>query len=96
MHCSTSVNYAVIYKKPIIILDSIVWSSVDWIVNQIYSLTTTLGVKSFFMEDFDKYVLTDNHIPQNINEYYNNYIKEDKTPNDPFWEIVFHTIYNKQ
>ena len=43
MHCSTSVNYAVIYKKPIIILDSIVWSSVDWIVNQIYSLTTTLG-----------------------------------------------------
>ena len=47
------------------------------------------------MEDFDKYVLTDNHIPQNINEYYNNYIKEDKTPNDPFWEIVFHTIYNK-
>ncbi len=85
---STSVNYAVLFNKPIIfVISNEMRKDVK---NSVYAFANSLGKNIINIDNIEP---IDWDTELKINQecyitYRNNYIKTDKSPNLPFWQIV--------
>ncbi len=91
LHCSTSLSYAILFKKPTVFLTSKKLKS-SWIGPRIDNFAKTLNDKPIYIEeDFEKHLKLDNlfHIDEKkYQDYIDQYLKVPNSPNEPFWEIV--------
>lgn len=92
-HCSTSVNFAIMFNKPIIFITS----------DQINSTEYGEYVANYAKQFKKSPINIDREVTQNVpletkvdqnayKEYFVNYIKEPGTPEKPFWDIVADNI----
>lgn len=93
-HHSTSVNFAVLYNKPIVFLSPIVLNKK--LQRRIKYLANVFGQKPMN--------ISINHFPQikinpinenSYKEYRNNYIKMEETPEKPIWDIFCNYLNSK-
>lgn len=99
-HASTSIQWAVIMKKPIIFVIT------DEIKNAIYArnykrsifeFAKTLGKEVINLSDIDNIKDWNNLLrvdKDKYNKYIKNYIKLESSPNKPLWEIVIQKIHH--
>lgn len=88
-HFSTSVNFPILFNKPLILLTSTDINK-SWFGPQTINMANSLGKVPVFS---DRATVEDLRREIEINrpaykEYINNYIKAPGSPNRPFWEIV--------
>jgi hypothetical protein len=85
-HMSTSINFAVLYNKPVILLDSIKYETVlrNYISGWSSALNlTVINISKKWTDGFNK-IVVDKKI---YKEYKKQYIKEPGTPKKFVWEI---------
>ena len=86
---STAVNFAVMYKKPVVFIDSEMYSNL--FKSMIHAQAKALNSKPINYDFSDKYFLNiENNfsIDENAyNKYFHKYIKQKNTPLKPKWEI---------
>lgn len=92
-HFSTSVNFPILFNKPLILLTSTDINK-SWFGPQTKNLANILGKVPVFS---DRATVDDLRGEIEVNcpaykEYINNYIKTPGSPNKPFWEIVAKTL----
>jgi len=85
-HCSTSINFAVLYKKPVIFISSRNYAF--QLRLYIKAVANALGQKPVDISkpikySFDRFEVKDEY----YNKYKETYIKEKNTPESPIWEI---------
>lgn len=88
-HSSTSVNFAVLYQKPIIFLTSDEINQ-TWYGNMIRNFASQFNKKPLNVDSGMEWDLAAELImdEESYQRYYTNYIKTPGSPQKPFWEIV--------
>ena len=88
-HCSTSLNFAILYKKPVMFLLDSTYSR--WYTGWIKTMASSFGEKPIilsktktFRNKVDGRLLINSHL---YDHYMEMYIKESGTPEKPIWEI---------
>lgn len=85
-HVSTSLNFAILYKKPVLFLDSLKYTMALrlWIRDT----ATALDQKPFIVSDTPSFRLQELTVNEELYERYKHfYIKESGTPNKMCWDI---------
>lgn len=92
-HYSTAVNFAVIYNKPLLLLTSNKFKTIEKIMNPMKALSKTLNTQII---NIDTYKQQD--IPLNIEPdfkmYKDNYIKSDSTPEELSYPYAVNYVLN--
>ncbi|KOR27505.1 hypothetical protein TI05_18855, partial [Achromatium sp. WMS3] len=89
-HGSTSISYAVLWKKPILFLTTNELER-SWMFPQIEVMATSLGKKVINIDTPFEQINWDKELYVNedkYQEYKERYIKTKNTPELPFWQIV--------
>lgn len=80
-HYSGAVNFAVIYKKPLLMVSSRGFEPYENIMRSIRTLSKELNVKVINIDNYDLQEI-DLSLKPNYNTYRNQYIKSDNTPDE--------------
>lgn len=95
---STSVSFAALYKKPIMLINNFYLKKVNDIQNNIMAFQICFKTEPMFIEEIDN-VKIDNYLLKDMcvmESYVRNYVKEDSSPDKCYWDIVFEFIENEE
>ncbi|WP_139237112.1 hypothetical protein [Pontibacter akesuensis] len=93
-HYSAAVNFATIYNKPVLLIESVLFARRERIIDAIKLVSSMLDAPIIKMESFDVTYLNLNTAP-NYNEYREKYIKPSGTPDELSHPYVVKHILSK-
>lgn len=95
-HCSTAINFAVLFNKPIIFITSDRLKH-SWMRNCIESMASMFGKKSFNLDNIQLFDIKNEMLINDAayKDYKQSYIKKDDSEDLPFWQILSNYINKK-